>query len=353
MMSERPDLSGVAPDVVAYIEALEAALDDAQNDAQAAARTDRLEPSEPPTTAQIISISKLGLAKRTPRHLYYRQRRGGMGVFDLDVDTPDVPGFLVHADESAAIIVITSQARAFRLPVAQIHQGEVRDHGRPVSDAMALRPDEEIAVVFADMGASFAVLVSERGQVRRIAGHYFGPNLRPGTVLYDIKEGGAPAAAGWTTGGDDLFIVTRQGRAIRFAERQVPVRGCLGLRVDPGDSVVGVAGVTETGGVFLLTDEGKGTIRLMSGFAANKSPGAGGKVAIKADVVVGVAPIHMDALANDDIFVISQLGKLIRFQAEDVPPKEGVVQGVNCMNLRADACVALTAAVVPADSAGP
>jgi hypothetical protein len=30
------------------------------------------------------------------------------------------------------------------------------------------------------------------------------------------------------------------------------------------------------------------------------------------------------------------LGKIIRFSAEEIPAKEGVVQGVNCMNLRAD-----------------
>ncbi|MCB0158403.1 MAG: hypothetical protein KDD83_09765, partial [Caldilineaceae bacterium] len=98
---------------------------------------------------------------------------------------------------------------------------------------------------------------------------------------------------------------------------------------------------------FLLTDDGKGTIRLMAGFSANKSPGSGGKVAVKADAVVGIAPVSMDELARTDLFAISKLSKIIRFQAEEVPPKEGVVQGVNCMNLRADTCTALAVATVP------
>ena len=33
---------------------------------------------------------------------------------------------------------------------------------------------------------------------------------------------------------------------------------------------------------------------------------------------------------------ISDDGKLIRFKVEEIPPKEGVVQGVNCMGLRSD-----------------
>jgi DNA gyrase/topoisomerase IV subunit A len=112
----------------------------------------------------------------------------------------------------------------------------------------------------------------------------------------------------------------------------------LGLRVDPGDRVVGVAAASAEGGVFILGQDGKGTVRLLAGFAANKAPGAGGKVAMKADAIVGIAAVD----AHSDIFAISRLGKIIRFAVSEVPAKEGVVQGVNCMNLRADECVAFT-----------
>jgi DNA gyrase subunit A len=37
-----------------------------------------------------------------------------------------------------------------------------------------------------------------------------------------------------------------------------------------------------------------------------------------------------------DLFAISRLGKIIRFRAEEIPPTEGVVQGVVCMSLRGD-----------------
>jgi DNA gyrase subunit A len=97
--------------------------------------------------------------------------------------------------------------------------------------------------------------------------------------------------------------------------------------------------VQEDSSVFLLSADGKGAIRLMSGFAANKAPGAGGKVALKAEQLVGA----VTCTDRDDLFVISRLGKIIRFQAVEVPPKEGVVQGVNCMALRADETTALTA----------
>lgn len=351
----RPNLAGLSADIVAYIEGLEREVADLRSQSSRrsttrAARTETpVEPSEPPTSMQIITISQSGLAKRTARHLYVRQRRSGMGVFDLESPENDPPAHLITADEDQALVVITSEARVFRVPVKSIHSTEVRGRGESILKGFPLKEDESLSVVIAtDQGAtkgisgSYVVLVSERGQVRRIASHYFGTALQPGTVLYNVAEGGSPAAACWSSGDQDLFLITRGGQAIRFAEKQVPVRGCLGMRVDPDDRIIGAAAVHEDGGVFIATDEGKGTIRLMAGFSPNKSPGAGGKVGIKSDAVIGATAVDTD----DDVFLISRLGKIIRFQANEIPAKEGVVQGVNCMALRSDECMNILATQV-------
>ena len=112
----------------------------------------------------------------------------------------------------------------------------------------------------------------------------------------------------------------------------VHANGSLGIRLDRHDEVVAMAGVTDESGVLLIGADGKGTIRMMSGFAANKAPGSGGKTAMKTDHLIGAAAIK----DSDDVFAISGLSKLIRFQAIEIPPKTGVVQGVNCMSLRSD-----------------
>ncbi len=354
---QRPDLTNLPDDVVDYIEALEAQIESADHSVGAAARTAASEPSESPTSVNVITITQQGLAKRTPRHHYVRQRRGGMGVFDVETGEDDAPQFLLTVDESHGLLLLTNQGRAVRIPVTNLAETEVRARGAPLHEGLpssfALREGERFALACADRGPahanSYLVIVSERGQVKRVSGHLLGEKLQAGTVLHDLSAGGPPAAACWTSGAGDLFIATRIGRAIRFSERQIPVRGTLGLRVEREDVVVAAAGVDEADGVFLLGDDGKGTIRLMSGFSANKSPGAGGKIAMRAEQIVGavrVAPAAMqpDASASSpasDLFALSRQSKIIRFAAAEVPAKEGVVQGVNCMNLRNDECVAL------------
>lgn len=349
MTSPRPDLTGASPEVRAYIESLEAELERQARPVRTT-RPDRsaegafdaeeapFEVSEPPGAFSLITVSAGGLIKRTPRHLYDRQRRGGMGIFDLDVPENDPPALLVSTEISQTLVLVTTQGRAFPLAVSQLAEAPIRARGEALNRWIPWMPGERPGILFAAQESGYLILVTVRGQVRRLRYHYFGKNLQPGTLLYDVKEGGAPVACCWSAGdGGDLFLATARGNGIRFAESQVPVRGCPGIRVDPDDAVVGVAAVRGDSSVFLLSADGKGTIRAMSGFSANKEPGSGGKVAMKADRLVGAATVA----PGDDIFVISQLGKIIRFAADEVPAKEGVVQGVNCMTPRGDETTAL------------
>lgn len=89
--------------------------------------------------------------------------------------------------------------------------------------------------------------------------------------------------------------------------------------------------------MFLLGANGRGTIRMMSGFADNKAPGAGGKISM--DTPRLICALNVDD--QQDIFIITRISKIIRFRVDEVPSKEGVVHGVTCISLRADEPVAV------------
>lgn len=344
MELERPDLTLVDPSVRAYIEALETELQRLQPKRAISVTADSVPepapiPSEPPTPFNLITITAEGIAKRTPRHLYGRQHRGGMGVFDLETAESDPPTVLAVADEKQHLLLFTNYGRAFRLPVADVPETAVRAKGQSLKTIFQFRPHEKVVAALPDEGGMYVTLVSQRGWVRRIRSNYLGKSLIPGMSFHDVKEGGNLAAACWTPGDKELFMASKQGQGIRFLESQVPARGCLGMRVDVTDEVVAVTSVRSNSNVFLLGSDGKGVMRPMAAFAANKAPGSGGKAAFKSDKLVGAV-----AVADEqDLFIISQLSKIIRFPADEVPPKEGAVQGVNCMNLRGDEITAVTA----------
>ncbi len=354
---ERPDRAQVPPAVRGYIETLEAELSrlrasEAQPQSDEAAALPPLDATEPPTTLNVITATAGGFIKRAPRHLYDRQRRAGMGIFDLDSPNDDPPHALAVVDVDHSVVLLTSLARAFYWPVSRLLEAPVRARGQSLAAELGLQPGERLAAVLPAGRGTNVALLSATGFVRVLPAHIVGQSMNPGTTLFRAVDHGPLAAACWTPGHGDLFVATRRGMAIRFPERSLPVGGGPGIRLEAGDVAVAVESVRPPEGeaIFLLGADGRGTIRQMAGFTANKSSGGGGKLAMKTDRLVAALAVE----PTDDIFAISRLSKIIRFRAGEVPPKEGVVQGVNCMSLRADEVVAVTASPsqpAPEDSA--
>ncbi len=346
---ERPDLSNLNPQVRAYIEYLEDQIKTHQtkknrqpaassyNTTEVVERDEAPLPGEPPTTINIITASTAGVAKRTPRHLYTPQHRGGMGVFDIDLAEPSFPSILSSIDEDQNVLLFTNHARVFRYPLGRIPSMPVHSKGQQILDPLALEPDENLVAILPEQAHGYVALASEKGRVRSLRHHLFGEHMRPGTAMFPYKEFGTLASVCWTSGNSELFLVSQNGMGIRFGEKVLPPQGDWGMRLSAGDRVVAVTEVYPDGGVFIISADGKGTIRMMNGFAANKSAGGAGKLAIRSEKVVGAVAVD----ENESLFIITRLGKIIRFRADEVPPTGGVVQGVNCIQLRGDVVTAV------------
>jgi len=345
---ERPDLSNVDQKVKQYIAFLEEQLQSLQtskksrslleNDLFSDQTMNASLPAEQPTKINILTISKDGMAKRTPRHHYTPQRRGGMGVFDLELQKDDYPSILCSLDENRTLIVFTNQARVFRVKLSTLPESPLRSRGQEFMDKYQLESGEYIAAVLPERPQGYIAMVSINGRVRALRHHLFGEHMRPGTVMYSYKEFGRLVSACWTEGDSDLFILTKNGMAIRFNEKVIPPQGDTGIRLMDGDEVAAITAVNDDSSVFMVGADGKGTARLMSGFAPNKSAGGSGKIAMRNSHLIGAVTID----PNDYIFIITRLGKIIRFRADEVPPTEGVIQGVNCIAMRNDEVTAMT-----------
>lgn len=337
MAVPRPDLSQLPAEVSAYILHLESEIARlrAFSDAPALNPDESDEetvPSEPPTTINVISMTARGVAKRTPRNYYTRQRRGGMGVFDIQTPDDDPPCLLAIADQSQTLLVLTNMARAFRLPVNAIPETPIRGRGESVVGRLGLNPEETIAVILPVRAQGYVAMLSQTGNVRLLRHHVFGEYMKPGVLMFDTRTFGKLTAACWTPGESELVIATSQGRAIRFSEKIIPPQGGAGIRLAEHDQAIGICAVYPDSGVFLINREGKGTIRLMEGFLPNKAAGAGGKIIMETDQLAGVFTVE----SHDELFILSTLSKVIRFSAGEVPAKDSAVQGVFCMTLRAD-----------------
>lgn len=287
-----------------------------------------------PDSVMLVSITRRGLAKRTPINAYTAQRRGGIGVYDIEAAEADPVRLLAVADASMSLLIVTSRSRAFRVPVEAIRETGIHGRGAPVLGSPGLTSGEEVAAVAVlddNDPRPQLFIATERGWIRRLHRNYLGPNLQPGTLLYDPREGGGPAALAWFDEESDVFMVSRLGIGIRFAQKGIPVRGALGMRLRPGDAVAGLCAVADDDPVLLVSRDGKAARRRMAAFAA-QGPGGQGKIAMKAEDVVCAMVAH----EADEVFCISEGGKIIRFPAAEIPSRPSAVQGVAAMELVRD-----------------
>lgn len=342
---QRPDISNLPAEIIAYIEYLESQLAGRKAQTRTAAN-EWTEPvisqaelvDEQPGPFSIISASSAGRVKRTPRHLYHRQHRAGMGVFDLDVDLPDYPATIASVENEQDILLFTSRARVFRVRKDRLQESPVRARGENLFDRLQIAADERLVGVLPVQSSGYVALISQNGRVRILRHHLFGEHMAPGTAMFKWDEFGPLAAVCWTPGNGDLFVTTRKGSAIRFSEKLVTPQGDSAIRLAAGDQVTAITPVYEDSDVFIISADGRGAIRQMTGFAANKSMGGSGKIALRTENLVTAFAVR----PHDEIFILSRLGKVIRFRADEVPSTEGVVQGAICMSLRGDEVVAAT-----------
>lgn len=339
---ERPDLRGIHPAVLAYIEYLEQQISNRQKKPREKNTLPidefDLETTffETPTKINVLTFSKLGMVKKTPRHLYGRQHRGGMGVFDIDSPENDQPAFLSCAEDDQTLLLFSNFGRVYRYPMNKLDGNPVRGKGQNL-ERLPFVEGETIIAALPEQSSGYVALASKTGFVRCLRHHIFGEHIRPGTSMFNHAEHGALAAVCWTDGSSDIMLVTKKGIGIRFSEKALPPQGTRGIYLAPDDELVAVTPSDQDSQIGVFTADGKGSIRLMSGFSANKSPGGSGKIVIRSEHVIGATRVN----PGEDIFLISRLGKIIRFLSNEMPYSEGVVQGVNCMALRSDEVVSM------------
>ena len=298
----------------------------------------------------VITVTAQGLCKRTPINDYSAQRRGGIGVFDIQTSRDDQVAQVLVGRTAAALLVLSSRGRAFRVPIETLSLTEVRGRGTSLPDRLMFTDGESIGTLLAldeeqDLRPT-VLIATASGWLRSLHRNYVGPRLQPGTLLVEPARGGPPAAATLSSGAGDVLVALRSGVAYRFSEQLIRREGVRGIQVRPDDAVVGLTGISEGSdeAIFLATGDGLGTRRGEDTFSANKSPGGQGKVIMKTDALAGVAAVT----EQSEVFCVSGLGKIIRFAVAEAPAKAGNVQGVAIMDCRGDRLTAMVVTTPPA-----
>ena len=195
-----------------------------------------------PNAPMIVTLTSSGYVKRLSPMQFRAQHRGGKGVKGMETREDDEVLSILHVMNHDDLLFFTNTGRVFRLPAYELPQGSRIAKGQAIVNLLQLQPEEHVAAILkADLdGKTHLFMVTREGTVKRTELNQFENIRRSGLIAQKVSGKDELRWVVATNGKNEIFILTRKGKAIRFKESDVramgrAAEGVRGVRLGQGD----------------------------------------------------------------------------------------------------------------------
>ena len=301
-----------------------------------------------PDEEAVLVLTKGGYIKRTNTDEYRKQRRGGVGVVDLDTKEEDFITHLIYASTHNDILFFTDKGKAYQIKMFDIPEGKRATKGKSMMNFLSLADNEKVTSILpmpkdkkAAQGLSL-MLVTKGGTGKKTSAENFKDVRRSGLIAITLDDGDELISASFCTKGDDIVLATKDGQSIRFEEADVREMGrnAAGVRViklDKSDAVIS-ADVVSKGAknpaLFVMGANGYGK---KTDLGEYKTQNRGGSGILTMNVTAKTGELMGAKVVTDDdteIVAMSKKSQVIRVDLTEIPKLGRSTQGVRVMKLR-------------------
>jgi DNA gyrase subunit A len=244
--------------------------------------------------------------------------------------------------------------RAFEVPLK-----ERTARGTPIVNLLPLEPGERIETLIDTREFPtdrFLLFATRAGQVKKTTFSEYDKSRREGFIAINLREGDELVGVITTGGADDIFMVSRKGMAIRFAETEVrpmgrDAAGVRGMQLRAGDEVVSIDPARDDTSILIVTEAGFGKRTQLPNFHRQGRGGVGVrgiKLTAQRGQVVSAFMVGLD----DEILVTSSSGVMVRMAVREISSQGRDATGVRVMTVDAGQVVASVAPVLAVEEQG-
>ena len=288
-----------------------------------------------------VTISNSGYIKRNAITLYRSQRRGGKGVMGMGTKQEDFVEQLFIASTHDYMMFFTSRGRCHWLKVHEIPQGGRAARGKAIVNVLQLASGEYVSAVMPVRKFEpdrYILMATKQGVLKKTQLTAFSNPRVGGIIALNLDEGDELIGVGQTDGSLNVFLGTKDGKAIRFPEEKVramgrSARGVRGIDLAKGDCVIGMEVVSPGDIILTATEFGFGKRSRVDDYRLTNRGGKGViniKVTDKNGPVVGIRRVTED----DEFMLITTGGQLIRSRVQDVSIIGRATQGVRLIGVK-------------------
>jgi DNA gyrase subunit A len=302
----------------------------------------------------VISVSRDGYIKSVPLDTYRRQGRGGRGVRGAALKEGDIVEHLITTTAHAYLLLFSNTGRVYRVKAHEIPKRDRTARGTAVVNVVAMRPDDRVAAVIDTRDYEsfrYLLIATKKGMVKKTLFREYDSSRREGIIALNLKQGDEVVRVRPTSGKDDVLLISRLGKAIRFKEELVrpmgrTATGVIGIRLKDEDEVVTSDIVSKDDGeLLIITEYGRGKRTKLADYP-RKGRGGQGVIAVKLTKPGGNIVGAVVVRADDEIFLISDDGVVIRMEVKTISRQGRPATGVRVMTVAAGAKVSAVAPVV-------
>ncbi len=296
-----------------------------------------------PNAPMMVTLTRSGYVKRLSPLQFRAQHRGGKGIKGADVKEDDEVLSLLHIMNHDNLLLFTNTGRVFQMPAYELPQTSRIARGQAIVNILQLKPDERItAMLKADLSnVKYLFMVTDQGTVKRTDVSEFQNIRRSGLIAQKLPPGEDLRWVVTTDGKNEILIVSKKGKAIRFKEDDVrpmgrAAAGVYGIRLAAGDRVVEAGCIRDAriSKLMVVMENGLGKMSPVTEYRFQGRGGSGVKAAqLTARTGDIVGAVVLEEGAQGDLLCISKQGQAIRMGLGDIPSRGRATQGVIVMRL--------------------
>ena len=303
-----------------------------------------------PDEESVLVLTAGGYVKRTNPSEYKTQKRGGVGVIDLNTKEEDVVTMLLTTSMHSDLLFFTNAGKVYKSKMYEIPEGKRATKGKSIMNFLPLTSEERVTSVLAvrkeDWTGDWGLMMfTEDGVAKKCDASAFQDVRRSGLIAITLKDKDSLIAARFVGKGDDVSLVTRGGQSVRFKESDVrqmgrTAGGVAGMKLSKNDKIVSAdvfSKSTKDLEILIVTEDGYGKTTPAKEYKVQKRGGSGiktVKVTEKTGKVVCGIVISTEERKEGELVIMSKKGQVIKLPLKDVPTLGRDTQGVRVMKMR-------------------
>ena len=302
-----------------------------------------------PSKEILITLSQTGYIKKIEPLSLKTQKRGGKGVIGYETkNEEDAISHLLAANNRDKILLFTNKGYLFQLPAFEIAEGSRTGRGKLIQNYLNLRQGEQVIVLLnlainlKETNYRYLVLATEKGMVKKTLLKEYENMRKGGIVTIKLMNNDNLVDAAFTTGNDDIILISKNGQAIRFSEKEMralarTTSGVKGLKLAENDKLINlitiapeiIKGNPQT---LVISENGFGKRTKLNEYRKQKRGGSGIKTA-KTTPKTGVLVKTSLVQNQETLIAISQKAQIIKANLNSIPILRRATQGVRIMKL--------------------